>query len=81
MAAGCLTLQVDYERYGCRLPVQPQSGIHYCGIELGSRESEHWILDTDTATLAAVASAGREWALRHYSPAAAATRLLNLLGE
>ena len=81
LAAGCLTLQVDYGRYGCRLPEEPRSRVHYCGIEFGNRESESWILEADVKDLELAARSGREWALEHYSPRATARRLLKLLDE
>jgi hypothetical protein len=80
MAAGCLTLQADYERYGCSLPVAPDSGIHYAGIDFERPESVRFVLDFDLKALAAVADAGRRWAMEHYSPGAVARRLLHLLG-
>jgi hypothetical protein len=80
MAAGCLTLQVDYKRYGCSLPVQPDSQVHYAGIDFERSEGLHFVLDSDVASLMIVAEAGRNWAVTHYSPAAVARRLLHLLG-
>jgi hypothetical protein len=80
MAAGCLTLQVDYGRYGCCLPAEPYSGVHYAGIDFESPKSVQFLLDSDLKTLAAVACAGRQWALENYSPVVTARRLLGLLG-
>jgi hypothetical protein len=80
MAAGCLTLQVDYKRYGCRLPVEPDSQVNYAGIDFEKAESMQFLLDSDLKTLSAIADAGRRWAVENYSPVAAARRLLRMLG-
>jgi hypothetical protein len=81
MAAGCLTLQADYERFGCCLPVMPQNGIHYAGIDLLARDSTQSLRDSSLQDLAKIAEAGRAWALEHYSPAAVARRLMSLLSS
>jgi hypothetical protein len=81
LAAGCLTLQVDYDRYGCCLPEMPAAGIHYAGFDLGARDCASWVIDARDEELASAAESGREWCIRHYSPQATAQRLLSLLGE
>jgi hypothetical protein len=80
LAAGCLTLQADYERYGCLLPEEPKSRTHYAGIDFDSRDRAQFLLDSDLDDLAEVADRGRQWAFEHYSPAAVASRLLRMLG-
>jgi hypothetical protein len=81
LAAGCLTLQVEYARYGCLLPEMPSNGEHYAGFDLGERHRAPWVRDADEKELARVAAAGRMWALEQYSPRAAARRMLGLLGQ
>ncbi len=34
LAAGCATMHVDLERYGCTLPVMPVNWEHYIGVDL-----------------------------------------------
>jgi hypothetical protein len=80
MAAGCLTVQADYTRYGCLLPEGPKSLIHYAGIDFDRQDGVQFLLDSDLNALATVADRGRQWAIEHYSPAAAARRLLRMLG-
>jgi hypothetical protein len=81
LAAGCLTLQVDYQDFGCMLPVMPQSGIHYAGIDILARDCADAIRGASLDELGRIAGAGRAWALEHYSPAASASRLLDLLAR
>ena len=81
LASGCLTLQLDYHRYGCLLPEMPVSRTHYAGIDLAERDPSAWILDSSDEELASVACTGRDWAVEHYAPAPTARRLLRLLGE
>jgi len=80
MAAGCLTLQADYKRYGCLLPVEPDSEKQYAGIDFEKRDCAQFIFESDLKTLSAVAGEGRRWAEEHYAPEATARRLLRLLG-
>lgn len=81
MAAGCLTLQANYERYGCSLPVEPESETQYIGIDFGERDCARFVRESDLNSLSIVAQEGRRWAIEHYSPQAAAGRLLRLLGN
>jgi hypothetical protein len=32
--AGCCIIHVDFEKYGCVLPVMPQNGEHYIGLDI-----------------------------------------------
>lgn len=76
LAAGCATFNVDLERYGALLPVMPEKGRHYFGVNLAKPgEVVDRILD-DPDSLARVAAAGRQWALEMYAPAAMARRFL-----
>ena len=78
-AAGCVTMHVDLERYGASLPVMPEPGKHYVGIDLARPEASLEVLK-DTAWTNRVGQAGRQWAIEHYGPVATARRLLDELG-
>jgi hypothetical protein len=79
LAAGCLTFHVDLERYDCLLPVAPENGRHYFGIDLGSpgREAERVLRSADS--FGEIAARGRQWALEHYTPLATARRFVQSL--
>lgn len=81
LAAGCLTFNLDLERYGAQLPVMPEKDRHYLGVNLESPATvrERW--HDDAAGLARIAAAGQAWAWEHYTPAPMAARLLRQLGH
>ena len=80
LAAGCATFHVDFERYGCVLPVMPVNWTHYIGIDLERCDEAVERLLADPSIVERVGRAGRLWALAHYGPAATAQRLLALAG-
>ena len=76
LAAGCVTFHVDLEKYGCRLPVMPENGKHYVGVDFRRpAETARQVLD-GTINLENIAAEGQRWVLDHYSPAAVARRFL-----
>jgi hypothetical protein len=79
LAAGCLTLHVDLDKYGCLLPVQPVNWKHYVGIDFQNLADDIRHLKDSKSRLQDIAEAGREWAVRHYSPRPTAERFLELL--
>lgn len=80
LAAGSVALHVDLEKYGVLLPVMPVNWEHYIGFDFGHHDRDiRRFLSLDAAALARIAAAGRQWALDHYAPAAAARRCLELL--
>lgn len=79
LTAGCATFNLDLDHYGVELPVMPENGKHYFGVDLARpRRTVEQLLE-DPAALGRVAAAGREWALEHYSPKAMASRFLRLV--
>ncbi len=78
--AGCATINLDLDLYGAELPVMPENWKHYIGVDLANPTSALDRLRDDPAVLERVASAGREWAMRHYAPSAMAWRFLGHLG-
>jgi hypothetical protein len=80
LVAGCAVFNLDLERYGALLPVMPENGRHYFGVNLERPAAiVDQILD-DPGLLGRVAAAGQEWALREYSPRAMARRFLSEAG-
>jgi hypothetical protein len=66
------------EKYGCALPVMPQNGEHYLGIDIKHPEKIESFLK-DKARLQAVAENGRNFVLEHYTPQKIVKYLLNKL--
>ncbi len=80
LAAGCLTFHVDLGRYGCRLPVMPLNSEHYIGVDFSNPSAGLASVTQGSIDIDAVALAGKEWAMRNYSPAASAKRFLEYVG-
>jgi hypothetical protein len=80
LAAGCAAINVDLEHYGVKLPVMPENGRHYLGLNFARVKQFVDQLREEPEVLAAVANEGKRWAELHYSPKAAAQRLLRLCG-
>jgi len=76
--AGCCVVHVDFDKYGCQLPVMPQNKIHYLGIDLDNLEDFEASI-CDKALLEQIAENGKKFVLQHYSPEAVAGRLLQTL--
>jgi hypothetical protein len=58
----------------------PENWRHYVGFDFENLERDIGrFLALDAAALGRIAAAGRQWALDHYAPAAAARRCLDLL--
>jgi hypothetical protein len=82
LAAGSVALHVDLEKYGVALPIMPVNWQHYVGFDFEHLDRDiARFLALDTAGLAMIASAGRQWALDHYAPEASARRLLSLINN
>jgi hypothetical protein len=80
LGAGCAAFNLDLERYGALLPVMPEKGRHYFGVDLDRPGPVVDGIVEDPGRLERVAAAGREWALAHYSPPAMARRFLSEVG-
>jgi len=80
LAAGCAAINIDLEHYGAKLPVMPENGKHYLGLNFARVERFVEQLRQEPKLLASVARAGKCWAELHYSPKAVAQRFLHLCG-
>jgi len=76
LGAGCAAFNLDLERYGALLPVMPEKGRHYFGVNIDRPGPVLEEIADDPGSLERVAGAGREWAVAHYSPPAMARRFL-----
>ena len=79
MAAGCVVLHVDLEKYGATLPIMPQNWRHYIGVDLENLQDTVERIEREPDLLEMISSAGREWSLQHYSPLPTARRFLSTL--
>ncbi len=76
LAAGCLTFHLDFEKHGFRLPEMPLPWIHYIPVDLADPQGCIEQLMDRRAEWAAIAEAGRNWALAHYTPGPTAKRFI-----
>jgi hypothetical protein len=79
MAAGCVVIHVDFERYGIELPRMPINWLHYIGIDFENVEDPVGRLKEEPEILAKIAENGAEFARTHYTPVATAKRFLGLI--
>jgi hypothetical protein len=78
MVSGCVTLHVDFEKYGVVLPIMPENEVHYIGIDLSNFEDACRKLKS-VEKFEAISCNSQRWVLENYSPKAVAKRLLSLL--
>ncbi|MBF0159302.1 MAG: hypothetical protein HQL58_07230 [Magnetococcales bacterium] len=79
LAAGCLTLHLDFDRYGFLLPQMPVAWQHYLPVDLSDPKGSVAAIIDQQHRLADIAAAGQQWALTHYRPQAVAQRLIDLV--
>jgi hypothetical protein len=80
LSAGCLSFNLDLDKYGVILPEMPVNWSHYIGIDLDRVEESMDRVEQIKGSFEEIAQCGREWALAHYSPKAVARRFLSALG-
>jgi len=76
-AAGCLTVHLDFEKYGFALPVKPTPWVHYVPIDLDDIAGSADAMLEREKDWPAIAAQGRAWAMEHYAPKPTATRVLS----
>lgn len=81
MAAGCVTLHVDFEKYGFELPVMPENWRHYIGIDLDNISESIARITEQPEILEHISAEGRAWAIDNYSPKATALRFLETVAD
>lgn len=81
LAAGCATFHVDFEKYGLALPVMPENWRHYIGIDLDNIQATVDRIADEPEILENIATEGRLWALKHYSPVPTAVRFLETIHQ
>ena len=84
-AAAACVIHVDLEKYGCVLPVMPENGKHYIGIDIKNVDRLDKLLSQDaksldeSSVLGEIATNGREFVLENYTPRKVAERLLAMI--
>ncbi len=78
-AAGCVTVHLDFEKYGFHLPQMPVAWEHYVPIDLDdlAGSAEH-LLDR-AKEWPDIAERGRAWAIKHYAPKPVAEHVLRTM--
>lgn len=79
LAAGCVPIHIDLEKYGVALPVMPINWKHYIGIDLDHIERDVDRIFEDEKLLEEISLEGHTWLLENYSPEAVAKRFLNII--
>lgn len=76
LAAGCVPIHVDFEKYGFIMPVMPKNWEHYIGIDLDDLDGSIAKINDNLDRLPEISKAGREWVLENYTPIPTALRFL-----
>ena len=78
-AAGCVTVHLDFAKYGFALPIKPEAWVHYAPIDLDDiKGSMEQLLDRENEW-PDIAERGRAWAIAHYAPKPTAARVLAIM--
>ena len=81
LAAGCVTFHVDFQKYGCSLPIMPENWKHYVGVDLNNIPQAVDRLVSEPGILNEISREGRSWAIEHYSPVSTAMRFLEVVSQ
>jgi hypothetical protein len=79
LACGTVPMQVDFEHYGLKLPVQPEPYLHYLPVRFDDLRSSVHGISRRVSELQTAGITGQSWALEHYAPRKVAVRLLEHL--
>ncbi len=79
MMAGCVTVHLDFEKYGFDLPELPKPWVHYAPIHLDDLKGSVEALMQHQNQWPEIAAQGRNWAIEHYAPNPTAARFLSQL--
>lgn len=76
LVCGCVTVHLDFAKYGFALPVMPEPWVHYAPIDLDDLKGSVAALMDREKQWPDIAEAGRAWAIAHYAPKPTALRVL-----
>lgn len=78
LAAGAVTFHIDFEKNDLLLPVMPENGFHYFGVDMDNID-EDLVRCENGGLLDEISINGRKWAIENYSPRVVAQRVLDLI--
>jgi len=81
LAAGCVTLNLDVEKFGFQMPIMPENWKHYVGLDLKNCKEDMERLRDEPELMEYISIEGRKWALEHYSPVPIACYFLDIITE
>jgi hypothetical protein len=81
MACGTVPMQVDFEHYGLKMPVQPEPDIHYLPVRFDDLYGSVSRIKSRLNRLESVGEEARGWAMANYSPRVVAQRFLCAFDE
>lgn len=76
MACGTVPMQVDFEHYGLKMPVQPRPFEHYLPVRFDALSECARNIRSWAGRVSGTAGAATKWAADNYSPLVATKRLL-----
>jgi len=76
LACGTLPMQVDFEHYGLKMPVQPEPFEHYLPVKFDALGRSVLRIKEAIMRLDAIGGGGIAWVSKHYAPEATVRRLL-----
>jgi hypothetical protein len=76
MACSTVPMQVDFEHYGLKMPVQPEPYIHYLPVRFDDLDKSVSLIKTQLNSLESVGDEARGWAMANYCPRVVAQRFL-----
>lgn len=75
--AGCVTVHLDFEKYGFALPALPTPWVHYAPIDLDDIAGSVAQLMDRRKEWDAIGEQGRAWAIANFSPRPSTVRVLS----
>ncbi len=78
-ASECLTVHLDFEKYGFALPEMPRAWEHYAPITLDNIEDSVTEIMDREKEWGEIAARGRAWAIEHYAPKPTTARALSAM--
>lgn len=81
LAAGCVAVHLDFEKYGFDLPVMPEPWVHYVPLDLADLKSSAAAVWDRREQWPDIGARGRAWAVEHYAPQPTAKRVLQAMAE
>ncbi len=82
LVAGCVAINLDFDKYGFQLPIMPENWKHYVGVDIANPKEIVDKFKENPSLMSSIASEGRKWVLEHYTPVPTACYFLDIiLGE